>query len=144
MELNKLLRSVEMFVGLTDEEFTQLAGIFQQRHLAEGEILFRQGDPGDSLCLIQQGFVEIIAENNGHTKTLVNLGPGQSVGEMALIDRGTRSATVRAATEDTIIAVVSRDSFEELCGHNTNIGYKVMRNIAADLSFRIRRRGLDA
>lgn len=144
MELEKLLRSVEMFAGLTDEEFTQLAGIFQQRPLSDGEILFQQGDPGDSLCLIQRGFVEIVAESDGQEKTLVNLGPGQSVGEMALIDRGTRSATVRAATGDTVVAVVSREAFEDLCEQNTNIGYKVMRNIAADLSFRIRHRGLDA
>jgi CRP-like cAMP-binding protein len=144
VELNKLLRSVAMFAGLTDEEFSQLAGLFQLRQLADGEILFQQGETGDSLCLIQQGFVEIVTENDGQEKTLVNLGPGQSVGEMALIDRGARSATVRAATSDTIVAVVSRDSFEKLCEQNTSIGYKVMRNIAADLSFRIRHRSMDS
>ena len=144
MELSSLLRSVEMFAGLTDEEFDQLAGVFKQRRLKDDEILFRQGDPGDSLCLIQQGFVEIIAESEGEERALVNLGPGQSVGEMSLIDQGTRSATVRAATGDTIVATVSREDFEQLCEQHTGIGYKVMRNIAADLSFRIRRRDLDS
>lgn len=144
MELSNLLRSVEMFAGLTDEEFDQLAGVFKQRRLADDEILFRQGDPGDSLCLIQQGFVEIVAEMDGEERALVNLGPGQSVGEMSLIDQGTRSATVRASSADTVVATVSREDFERLCEQHTSIGYKVMRNIAADLSFRIRRRDLDS
>jgi CRP-like cAMP-binding protein len=142
MELVSLLRSVEMFAGLNEQQFANLAGIFVERELKEGETLFRQGDEGDSLCLIRDGFVEIVVEGESSQHTIVNLGPGQIVGEMALIDRGTRSATVRAATDATHVAVVTRIAFEALCEKHTDIGYVIMRNIAADLSFKLRHRDL--
>jgi CRP-like cAMP-binding protein len=61
---------------------------------------------------------------------------------MALVDRGPRSATVRAISKETIVQVISRDDFEELCEKNHHLGYVVMRNIAADLSFKLRHQHL--
>ncbi len=144
VELVKLLRSVEMFAGLNDSQLALLANIFKERVLKENEVLFRQGDEGDSMCLIREGFVEVVVESESAPggRTIVNLGPGQSVGEMALIDRGPRSATVRATADGTVVAVVLRDDFEKLCEENTEIGYRTMHNIAADLSFRLRHRDL--
>nr|MBN1229916.1 cyclic nucleotide-binding domain-containing protein [Anaerolineae bacterium] len=144
MDLVQLLRSVEIFAGLSDDQFEKLANTFEERELSQDEILFRQGDEGNSLCLIKEGFVEIIAESSDKQakRTLVNLGPGQLVGEMALIDQGVRSASVRAANEGTVIATMSRQDFEKLCMENSDIGYVVMRNIAADLSFKLRHRKL--
>ncbi len=145
MELIKLLRSVEMFSGLTDEQFARLAGIFREQTLKRDEVLFSQGDEAHSLYLIKEGFVEVVVDAGDQPggRTLVNLGPGQSVGEMALIDQGARSATVRAATDGTVVVSITRDAFENLCETDTGIGYRVMRNIAADLSFRIRRKTLE-
>jgi CRP/FNR family cyclic AMP-dependent transcriptional regulator len=146
VELIKLLSSVEMFSGLSEEQLAKLAGIFEERELKQGEVLFSQGDEGDRLYLVREGFVEVIvsAGDPSQGRIIVNLGPGQSVGEMALIDRGARSATVRAATDHTVIASVSREAFESLCENNTEIGYRIMRNIAADLSFKLRHRDLKA
>jgi CRP-like cAMP-binding protein len=72
---------------------------------------------------------------------LVTLGKGQSFGEMGLVDRGARSATVRAAS-DTDVYVINCDKFLELCHADTRLGFLVMRNIAADLSFKLRYRNL--
>ncbi len=145
VDLIKLLRSVEMFSGLSDEQLSQLADIFEERTLHEGEVLFRQGDEGNSMAIICEGFVEVVIESSDtpQGRTIVTLGPGQSVGEMALIDRGPRSATVRAAADHTVVVCVGREVFERLCESNTAIGYAIMRNIAADLSFRLRHRDLN-
>ena len=75
-------------------------------------------------------------------RVVVNLGEGQIVGEMALIDLGPRSATVRAVTEPTTVQVIRREDFDRLCQENNHIGYIVMRNLAADLSFKLRHRNL--
>ena len=75
-------------------------------------------------------------------QAIVSLGQGQVFGEMALVDRGTRSATVRSVDDGTIINSISQDDFTSLCEKNTAIGYVVMRNIAADLSFKLRHRNL--
>jgi CRP-like cAMP-binding protein len=71
---------------------------------------------------------------------ILNLGPGQSVGEMSLVDTGVRSATCRAATDNTLVASITRDAFERLVDSDPRLGYRIMRNIAADLSFRLRHR----
>jgi CRP-like cAMP-binding protein len=133
-----------MFAGLNDHQIAKLAAVFDERTLHEGEVLFSQGDEGDSLCLIREGFVEVVLEENEGERVLVNLGPGQSVGEMSLIDLGKRSASVRAVVDHTVVALVTREAFDKLCQENTDIGFLIMRNIAADLSFRLRRRDLSA
>jgi CRP-like cAMP-binding protein len=60
---------------------------------------------------------------------------------MALVDRGPRSATVRCVTDATL-NVIERDAFENLCQSSAQIGMVVYRNLAADLSFKLRHRHL--
>jgi CRP-like cAMP-binding protein len=145
MELVKLLRSNELFAGLSDSQVGKLASIFHEKTFSKGEMVFAQGEKGDRLYLVRSGFVEVVAQNEGDTansKALVHLGPGQSVGEIALIDQGPRSATVRSVEDGTSIAYVGREEFEKLCDSDSAIGYRVMRNIAADLSFKLRHQTL--
>jgi CRP-like cAMP-binding protein len=74
--------------------------------------------------------------------SLARLGQGQIFGEMALVDRGARSATVHCVEDGTVLYVIPRQAFWALCDGNHHIGYVVMRNIAADLSFKLRHRNL--
>jgi CRP-like cAMP-binding protein len=60
---------------------------------------------------------------------------------MGLVDQGARSATVQAASEIEVYAI-NCDQFSELCLKDTHLGFVVMRNIAADLSFKLRYRNL--
>jgi CRP-like cAMP-binding protein len=71
---------------------------------------------------------------------MVNLGRGQIFGEMALVDHGPRSATVRAVTNGTILQAIRRQEFNRLCEANHHLGFIVMRNMASDLSFKVRHR----
>ena len=145
MDLIKLLRSNELFAGLSDEQVSKLASIFEERTYKQGEVVFSQGEEGDRLFLVRAGFVEVVTRTGGSAggeRPIVNLGPGQSVGEIALIDKGSRSATVRAISDETIIVSIARGAFENLCDSDTAIGYRIMRNIAADLSFKLRHQTL--
>jgi len=63
-------------------------------------------------------------------------------GEMALVDRGARSATVRCVEDGTVLYVIPRKDFWALCDNDHHIGFIVMRNIAFDLSFKLRHRNL--
>ena len=141
MDLLAVFKSVELFEGLSDEELDSVLGICRQRSYNAGELLTEQGQPGDELFVIQEGFVEVLhkdSQSDTTPKTVVNLGRGQIVGEMALVDRGRRSATVRAISDETIMQVIQRDDFDRLCESNHHLGFTVMRNIAADLSFKLR------
>jgi CRP-like cAMP-binding protein len=144
MDLLKLLKGVELFHGLDDLELAEVTQIFKPQAFGRGDLIAEQGKPGDSLFLVADGFVEVtIGDSAQHAeKILVNLGEGQIFGEMALVDQGLRSATVRAISETTSLHMVKREDFEALCERNTRIGYIVMRNIAADLSFKLRQRHL--
>jgi CRP/FNR family transcriptional regulator, cyclic AMP receptor protein len=143
-DLLKLLKAVELFIGLNDEQLQRLIDISQEMTFKAGELIFNQGSEGDTLYLIRHGQVEISVENEvGESRSQVYLGQGQIFGEMALIDYGRRSATVRSITNGTIVDVIDRDAFYQLCDDDNAIGYIVMRNMAVDLSFKLRHRNLD-
>ena len=137
----QILKRVELFSGLSNDELKAVADICQERRLHPNEVIARQGEPGDEFYIITTGFVEIVIEGKPE-KVIVNLGKGQSVGEMSLIDQGPRSATVRAVSDPTIVQTITQADFEKLCNQDTRIGYVVMHNIAADLSFKLRQRHL--
>ncbi|NUM49111.1 MAG: cyclic nucleotide-binding domain-containing protein [Anaerolineales bacterium] len=141
-ELKQVLRGVMLFAGLSDTELETIAAICKERKLGRGEVLAEQGAPGDDFFVVTNGFLEIsVAGGDNASQVLVNLGKGQIIGEMALIDQGPRSATVRAVSE-AVVQVIHRGDFEALCDKNTRIGYIVMKDIAADLSFKLRHRNM--
>jgi len=102
-----------------------------------------EGEAGNDLFIITEGSVEILLDKKTETPHIVvNLGVGQIIGEMSLVDRGPRSATIRATQDPTIVQVIQHHNFQDLCEDNHRIGYIVMKNMAADLSFKLRHRHL--
>lgn len=143
MELKPILRNVMLFANLPESELESVANLCHERILERGEVLAEQGGPGDELFIVTDGFMEVsIGGQDEANRVVVNLGRGQIIGEMALIDQGPRSATVRAISDPTIVQVIRREDFNALCEKNTRIGYIVMKDIAADLSFKLRQRNL--
>jgi CRP-like cAMP-binding protein len=142
VEINNLLRSVELFAGLTDDELDQVAAICTRRQLKAGDVLARQGEAGRDLFIVSEGLLEVSVIERDVSRVVINLGAGQLIGEMALVDHGPRSATVTAVQDQTFVQVIKHDEFEALCQRNTQIGYRVMQNLAVDLSFKLRHRNL--
>ena len=68
-------------------------------HFAEGQVLFREGDPANSVFRLLSGVVEILRELDGDPILLGTVGAGQFIGEMGIIENRPRSATARAASE---------------------------------------------
>ena len=90
-----LIRGVPLFAE-ADESFLQrLAGEFMERTFAAGETIAEEGEAGRTFIVIERGEVTVTV----HGEEVGRLGPGDSFGEMALIDKSARSATVRADTE---------------------------------------------
>lgn len=144
MNIDRIIREIELFDGLKESEVAEITAICRERRLQPGELLARQGERGDEMYIITEGFVEVLLGGRGENppRVIVNLGPGQVTGEMALLDQGPRSATVRAVSDPTIVQTIQRQAFEALCRKNTQIGYIVMRNLALDLVFKLRHRNL--
>jgi CRP-like cAMP-binding protein len=79
----------------------------------------------------------------GHTtgtgaQTIATLRRGQSFGEVALVDEGRRSAAARCTQHDTHLVIIPRDKLMLLCDTYAQLGYRLMRNLAADLAMKIR------
>ncbi len=135
-----ILKQVELFRGLNALQLEQIGNICRPETLVTGTVLFRQGDPSDKMVIIASGQIEIaVTPPHGEPYPALYLGEGQVVGEMGLIDAGSRSATAIALGE-THIYSIDRTDFETLCETDTAIGYLMMRNLAQDLSFKLRHR----
>jgi CRP-like cAMP-binding protein len=141
MDPKDILTSVELFEGLNSKELDKLANVCEERVYPINQIITQQGELGEQLFVVFEGFVEVVRSGvapEQAPRTIVHLREGQIFGEMALVDRGPRSATVKAASDKAKILVIKRDDFDRICEANHHIGYVVMRNIAADLSFKLR------
>ena len=143
MDLGTLLKLVELFRGLSDTQRERIMGIGQEQIYQAGDVVVAQGSEGDEMYIIGSGQVEVqIEASGGVTHSAIYLGEGQIFGEMALIDRGKRSASVVVIENDTTIFRLPADQFTGLCMADTAIGYIMMRNLAQDLSFKLRYQNL--
>ena len=95
------LDGVALFKELPEPGLQMLAERGRPKHFAAGEVIMRQGDVSDALHVITRGRVRVERDQPGETPlVLAELGPGDVIGEMGLLDGGPRSATV-TASEDT-------------------------------------------
>ncbi len=137
-----LLRRVQLFAELNKHELEQLASICTEQKAEPRKVIIEQNTIGTEMYIIAEGEVEVFIEGLNNSRSLVLLGEGQVIGEMALIDQGYRSASVRATKKGATLYKVERDVFYSLCDTNKNIGFLVMRNLAIDIAFKLRHRNL--
>ena len=90
-----LLRGVPLFAEADDKFLERLAGEFMERTYAAGATIAEEGEAGRTFIVIESGEVTVTV----HGREVGKLGAGQAFGEMALIDKSARSATVKADTE---------------------------------------------
>ena len=91
---------------------------WQDLDLAAGEALFRSGDPGDTFYVVTSGEIEVFVEDRGSAHiTLARLGPGDYLGELALLDGGPRTASA-AATSPSHLRALSRETFTKQLAHS--------------------------
>lgn len=97
------LRRTTTFATFTAAQSDRLDMCFRWRSLAPGEVLFRHGDPGETMVLVSVGKLSVrLAQSAGEDAELGQVGPGELLGEMSCIDPAPRSATVVAIAETTV------------------------------------------
>jgi CRP/FNR family transcriptional regulator, cyclic AMP receptor protein len=144
-QLTEVMRGVELFRGLTAEQLARIALISRRESYHKGEVIFEQDSIGDKMYIVVVGQVEIaVRGGSGEKYSALYLGEGQVFGEMALVDEGRRSATIISASDDCVVYSIPNADFTALCRTDTAIGYVMMRNIAQDLSFKLRHRVMDS
>ena len=142
MSVPSLLKRVQLFANLNDDELDALAAVCQERPYQAGEIIIEQNTTGKEMYIVAEGSGEVFIQGVDNSRSLVVLGKGQVIGEMALIDQGYRSASVRATRQGATLYMIESDDFYKVCEENNHIGFVVMRNLAIDIAFKLRHRNL--
>ena len=129
------LKTFKLFSRLPDEELACLAGVMEEKIFPAGTVILREGDPGDHMYLLLEGTVEVLKTTLfGDPYVTASLKDSYhcSFGEMALIDQGTRSATVRAKTDCRTLAL-SAEEFQRFCREYPAIGVELLMAVSATL-----------
>jgi CRP/FNR family cyclic AMP-dependent transcriptional regulator len=121
-----LLRDVPLFAGCSKKELQKIARITDEIDLRKGKVLMRQGGVGREFFVLLEGDVDIV--RNG--RVVNTLGAGDFFGEMALVCRKPRNATVTATSSLRTLVVTERD-FRELLREDAGISRKVLETVAA-------------
>jgi uncharacterized membrane protein len=129
------IRSVPLFASLDDNAAVELRNLLSDKIVPQNTRLFRQGDKGDAMYLIESGRVRIsIRDDDEQELTLAELAQGDFFGEMSLIDGRQRSADAQVI-EDARLAVLSREAFLSFVRTNPHVALEML----AALTDRLRR-----
>lgn len=128
------------FEGLTREDCAVVAALLVRRRYRAGEVVVKEGNQDRSLFLIAQGTasVKIDVAGPNRSRRLATFSPGTVFGEVALLDKQPRSATV-TADEDLVCYELSEDGFQALTSRHPRIAIHLLMNLGAELSRRLRR-----
>ena len=143
MDSTKILEKVDIFRGLSPHQLESLAQVSEERKYRRGETVFPEHSSGTEVYIIKKGKVciELGLKGKPNTATIQRLSVGQIFGELALVDRRSRSATA-ICENDCEIITIDRGKLDELFEQDSRLGYIVMKNLAQLLAGRLRRTDL--
>jgi CRP-like cAMP-binding protein len=119
-----VLKRIPLFAELDDSELERVASVFKERRFSQGETVIQQGSGAAAFFVIDSGEATVLVDG----KEQRVLKPGDHFGEMALIDAGTRTATVLASSELSCSGVTFWD-FRPLVEENGVIGWKLLQRL---------------
>jgi WD40 repeat protein/CRP-like cAMP-binding protein len=132
--INRILKKVLLFADLPDELLSHLADRVEKQPLKRKTILFHEGDDGDALYIIVSGELEIFKgrADDPQRQILATLGPGEYLGEMALLENKPRFASAQALSDCSLLCLQKQD-FDELLEKNARLAVKLTTVISARL-----------
>ena len=143
----ELLQQVSVLGALSREALDFLLGRAVRVEGKKGQFFFREGDPAQSMYIVESGRVAILKYWRGQPYLINVLGPGQCFGEMALMDMHTRSASVQAQQDTGVVKIGAQDllalyeqDLEQFTLLQMNLGREVSRRLreADDFVFQSR------
>ena len=143
--LVNFLKQSDIFYQLTLTQLELVANICEVLSFQAGDVIFKENSASKELYVIMQGEVDITLNTETSASgsppgevVIAKLRRGQSFGEIALVDEGLRSASARAAQQDTELIIIQRDPLIMLCESYPQLGYRLMQNLAMDLAMKMR------
>ena len=138
MEKIAVISRSPLFEMLSNQELEYVAELSRPRRLTQGQTVFEEGELGDSLYVIVSGEIEVLRRNvAGEQKVIATLNPPEFFGEMSLIDKEYRSATIRARTDAELLHLTAENLTTFRKQYRDGFTFVVI-NIARVLSSRLR------
>ncbi|MFC4159328.1 Crp/Fnr family transcriptional regulator [Chitinimonas lacunae] len=123
------LKQIPLFAGLTGEELAHVEASSTTNSYPKGTVIINEGDPGSSMYLLVQGRVKVfVSDNHGKEFVLAILGPGEYVGELALLDDEPRTASVETEENSTFM-VIQKEDFLALLHNHPSIQFKLLLSL---------------
>lgn len=135
-QITEILKKIPVFEDLTKRELGAIERILHKREYRQDELIFREGEPGVGMYIIESGKVRIVTETG--KRTLAELAEGEFFGELALLDESPRSATAVAIQPSIILGFFQPDLFG-LIERNPQLGVKIVLRLARSIGERLRR-----
>jgi CRP-like cAMP-binding protein len=123
------LARIPLFEGLSKRQLSQVSSLMTPLDLKAGKVLARQGEVGREFLILLEGQVEVARDG----KIIAVRGPGDFIGEIALLDNRPRTATVTART-DVVVEVLNRGEFASLLAEAPELSAQVMATMARRLA----------
>ena len=141
-----ILERADIFSDLTTEQLVKICDVAQEIVYFQGELIFAENSPSTEFYVILEGEIAIEIdpdlitdqEHDHPPGTVAILHPGQSFGEVALVDQGLRSASARCHSMTCKVIAVSREDLMDILREDAEMGFIIMTNLARELCFKIR------
>lgn len=128
----EFLRRHALFSGLPEAELAHLVMMGREIELGVGDVLMKEGDPGDSLYVIMEGEVEVTKQSGSSEVVIAQRGVGDVIGEIALLDNDPRSATVRSLSKSRLFRI-DQESFHELLEKSPTAARAILKTVTVRL-----------
>ena len=138
MEDVKFLKQLPLFSTLSQMETIRVAKETRSREVAAGQTIIEEGSDGDALYLLKEGTAAAYRGEAGSRRQLNSFGPGDHFGEISLIDRQARSASVVAETDCKLVEIGGK-AFDSLLSQEPQLERKLLRALLEDLCQKIRK-----
>ena len=133
----KQLQRIPIFKGLESSDLEKIAETAGNITVDKGHKVFTENDIGDSLYAIKSGVVRVLKKGREGNEEVARLNTGNHFGEMALIDKGARSATVEAV-ERTELIRIKREDLEDIMARDSALAHRVYKSLSLYLCSRLR------
>ena len=137
MENTEYLKTIFLFRELTGLELINFNKVLHAEHVKKGTEIIREGEPGDKMYILKKGAVDIYKGFEANRTKLTHLLPGAHFGEIALVEKNVRSASV-VALDDCELLTIKRADFENVLAEHESIAMKIYRAFTRALCDRLR------
>jgi len=133
-----LILTLPLFDAFKSDELDILARHMNYAEIMRGEHLFIEGDQGDFMCFVVRGLLDVLKKSTGGDhRVIARLGKGNAIGEMSIIDKSSRSATV-VARQPSVVIILTKKAFDALTEEYPAVGVTLLKKIMHLLSLNMR------